>query len=86
MLIQLGGVVPSDKLGLGLTASNIANADTPGYAARDFNFARALRDSTGAANGPSTLTLTRSGGGYSLGSTSQRNLLYAVPSQTSLDW
>lgn len=28
-------------------ASNIANADTPGYAARDFNFSAALRDATG---------------------------------------
>ena len=29
-----------------LIASNIANADTPGYVARDFNFANALRDAT----------------------------------------
>jgi flagellar basal-body rod protein FlgB len=29
-------------------ASNIANADTPGYVARDFNFAEALRDATGS--------------------------------------
>lgn len=28
-------------------ASNIANADTPGYVARDFKFADALRDATG---------------------------------------
>lgn len=28
-------------------ASNIANADTPGYAARDFKFADAMRDATG---------------------------------------
>jgi flagellar basal-body rod protein FlgB len=30
-------------------ASNIANADTPGYAARDFQFGEALRDAAGAA-------------------------------------
>ncbi|MFN7726217.1 MAG: flagellar basal body rod protein FlgB [Rubrivivax sp.] len=30
-----------------LIASNIANADTPGYTARDFNFAQALRQATG---------------------------------------
>ncbi len=29
-----------------LVASNIANADTPGYQARDFDFAAALRDAT----------------------------------------
>ena len=72
-----------------LIASNIANADTPGYVARDFNFAQALRDATGVANSASTLTLTRSGGGSSLGSslssTIDRNLLYALPSQTNLD-
>ncbi|MCC6473517.1 MAG: flagellar basal body rod protein FlgB, partial [Burkholderiales bacterium] len=30
-----------------LIASNIANADTPGYRARDFDFAAALRAATG---------------------------------------
>ena len=32
-----------------LIASNIANADTPGYVARDMDFARALREATGDA-------------------------------------
>jgi len=32
-----------------LIASNIANADTPGYVARDMDFARALREATGQA-------------------------------------
>ena len=31
-----------------LIASNIANADTPGYAAREFDFGDALRNATGA--------------------------------------
>ena len=31
-------------------ASNIANADTPGYVARDFDFAAALKDATGGSN------------------------------------
>jgi flagellar basal-body rod protein FlgB len=30
-----------------LIASNIANADTPGYVARDLDFAQALRQATG---------------------------------------
>ena len=30
-----------------LIASNIANADTPGYVARDFNFAQALKQAQG---------------------------------------
>ncbi len=38
-----------------LLASNIANADTPGYKARDIDFAAALREATsGAASGMST--------------------------------
>ncbi|HNT37779.1 MAG TPA: flagellar basal body rod protein FlgB [Rubrivivax sp.] len=34
-----------------LIASNIANADTPGYVARDFDFAQALRQATGGTQG-----------------------------------
>jgi flagellar basal-body rod protein FlgB len=33
-----------------LIASNIANADTPGYKAVDFDFARALRESVGGSS------------------------------------
>ena len=32
-----------------LIASNIANADTPGYVAREMNFAQALREATGGS-------------------------------------
>lgn len=43
-------------------AGNIANADTPGYAARDFDFSTALKDATGggAAPGGPTVTTGRS--------------------------
>lgn len=37
-----------------IIASNIANADTPGYQARDFDFASALRQATGQATGSSS--------------------------------
>lgn len=43
-------------------ASNIANADTPGYVARDFNFADAMREATGASSG-----VTRMATGGSVG-------------------
>jgi flagellar basal-body rod protein FlgB len=62
-------------------ASNIANADTPGYQARDFDFASALRAATGQG-GP--------GQGIAqdvmapAGSVSPA-LRYALPSQTNLD-
>jgi flagellar basal-body rod protein FlgB len=62
-----------------LIASNIANADTPGYVARDFDFARALRDATSSQAAP---------GAAAGGSTAQRAnavLRYSAPSQTSLD-
>ena len=35
---------------LNTVASNIANADTPGYVARDFDFAAALKDASGGTN------------------------------------
>ena len=37
-----------------LLASNIANADTPGYIARDLDFASALKQATGASNSAAT--------------------------------
>ncbi len=74
-----------------LIASNIANADTPGYVARDFDFAQALREATtaappGAAN--SAQGLLRSSPGHLGGSAAagaEASLNYATPSQTSLD-
>jgi len=39
-------------------ASNIANADTPGYAARDLDFASALKNATGSATGGPGSSLT----------------------------
>jgi flagellar basal-body rod protein FlgB len=77
-----------------LIASNIANADTPGYKARDFDFASALRAATGVGSGAAQ------GGGAAIGSdigqgiagsvmdSSGRaapRLRYSVPNQTGLD-
>ena len=71
-----------------LIASNIANADTPGYVARDFNFAQALQQANG--NGRSGFKLAENAGlaadmpgsGSSAG---EPRLNYAAPSQTNLD-
>ena len=81
-----------------LISSNIANADTPGYVARDVNFAQALRDATGVSSGsgmPSVVMAATSpghigftSGGGSSGSTqgfTVSTLNYAMPSQTNLD-
>ncbi|CAM3630802.1 flagellar basal body rod protein FlgB [Paracidovorax anthurii] len=80
-------------------ASNIANADTPGYAARDFNFAEALRDATGQGGGASLSTaqsaIQRQQStsdprhiplpGATTGSGSGSTLGYTVQTQPSLD-
>jgi flagellar basal-body rod protein FlgB len=42
-------------------ASNIANADTPGYVGRDINFKEAMGAALGESNATSRLSLTRSG-------------------------
>ena len=66
-------------------AGNIANAETPGYQARDFDFASALRAASGqnrTGEGIARNVMDSSGGGA--GSV-QPALRYAVPSQTNLD-
>ena len=60
-----------------LIASNIANADTPGYVARDFDFSRALRDATSPGLGGL--------GGARTPSSGDLMLRYATASQNSLD-
>ncbi|HET8612659.1 MAG TPA: flagellar basal body rod protein FlgB [Sphingomonas sp.] len=57
---------------MAMLASNIANAATPGYKARDIDFAAALKDATsGQAGGVSQAV--------------SDNVLYRVPVQSSLD-
>lgn len=68
-----------------LIASNIANADTPGYVARDMNFAQALREATGMQP-MAALQATQPGHVTAAGGArAEPNLLYAAPSQTNLD-
>jgi flagellar basal-body rod protein FlgB len=61
-----------------LLASNIANADTPGYQGRDFDFAAALRDATRkqAAGAARSDDATRR---------LDAQLRWTLPAQTSLD-
>jgi flagellar basal-body rod protein FlgB len=72
-----------------IIAGNIANADTPGYVARDMDFASALREATGSQAAASTMTgATATARGHipiGIGSTSELGLKYAAPAQTSLD-
>ena len=69
-----------------LLASNIANADTPGYVARDMNFAQALQRATGALPAARTLASTQPGHiGQGAVAGAGPDLVYATPSQTNLD-
>lgn len=74
---------------MGVLSSNIANADTPGYKARDLSFHDALRAAAGPkAGGSGALALQRtdsrqlsSGGDAANGA----QMLYRIPDQPALD-
>ncbi len=65
-----------------ILASNLANADTPGYKARDFDIEKLLRDA-----GSDTLPLktTRSNHIREHTATGEGQMLYRIPQQASLD-
>jgi len=73
-------------------ASNIANADTPNFKARDFDFKAALAQATGLSTSAgvpaaNALAKTQQGhiaGGHDAGG-AHPTLLYRTPTQTALD-
>jgi flagellar basal-body rod protein FlgB len=69
---------------IGVLASNLANADTPGYKARDIDFSAVLSQTQGATELPLSATdgahITLSEGGEST-----PDLMYRNPYQASLD-
>lgn len=72
-----------------ILASNIANADTPGYLARDIDFASTLNDAinkTSSISGPLSLSLT-SGKHIKAQANnfSDAELLYRIPDQPAAD-
>lgn len=69
-----------------LLASNIANADTPGYVARDMNFAEALQQATGSLSAGRALAVSQPGHiGTAMAGGPGGALQYATASQNSLD-
>lgn len=73
-----------------ILATNIANADTPGYKARDFDFAAVLKRRMGMEQDDIALDTTRPGHigdntAAGSGAVSQDNLLYRIALQPSLD-
>lgn len=64
-------------------ANNLANADTPGFKARDMNFRAVLAGEVEAAN---NLSMQRTHNGHIAGKGSQdEQLLYRNPMQPSID-
>lgn len=95
MLDRLASALDFDRQALGLRArrqrvlaNNVANADTPNYKARDFDFSQALAAATGRADLDGGLAMTTTSSGH-LAAASARNsaaaLKYRVPDQPSLD-
>jgi flagellar basal-body rod protein FlgB len=72
-----------------LLASNIANADTTGYVARDFDFAKALKDASSGARPAGLLDGDNSRHLHTVSSvdgvTDRTKLAYSVQTQPSLD-
>ena len=69
-------------------ASNIANADTPNYRARDFDFARELSSAVQQGRAASGMQLTTTSAAHLRAKQEAapvRDLLYRVPDQPSLD-
>jgi flagellar basal-body rod protein FlgB len=69
-----------------ILAGNIANADTPNYKARDFDFSTALKEaSAGRSNGGLQLVTTAAGHLPGSADASTARLLYRTPPQSSVD-
>lgn len=69
-----------------LIASNIANADTPGFAAREFSFGDALRQASGDGAAPAGLAVTHAAHQLSAnGRAAGVAAGYEVSTQPSLD-
>jgi len=73
---------------LGVLASNMANADTPGYKARDIDFTAVLASANGADDGEAPLALATTAAAHIAGGTGASmpaELKYRNPYQASLD-
>lgn len=73
-----------------ILASNIANADTPNYKARDMNFSAALQQAMGGTTKPLpptqlALTSARHIPGTAINPPAMSNVLYRQPLQPALD-
>jgi len=67
-----------------IIASNIANADTPGYVARDINFKEALSQMTGASSAELSRVTLQASNSASPGTTNPRHMALSGLSQSEL--
>lgn len=71
-----------------ILASNVANADTPGYLARDIDFTSQLRQAISRNDSAQPLALTLTSGQHIAGrapASDEALLLYRIPDQPSAD-
>jgi len=71
-----------------ILGSNLTNADTPGYKARDIDFSKSLQNELLQRNHADTMPMAvTSKGHYQFNSSisNQPNLLYRVPNQPAMD-
>ncbi len=69
-----------------ILAGNIANADTPNYKARDFDFSIALKEAVAGRNGGSLALATTAGMHIQTGADAiSARLMYRTPGQMSAD-
>lgn len=68
-----------------LLASNIANADTPGYVARDLDFRRALLEATGGGAAAMPGSVSAPAAGRTEPGVTGDDLVYGLYSQDGLD-
>ena len=66
-------------------AANIANADTPGYQARDFDFAAALSQARGHASGLVPRPMAATANGHATSTVDAVKLQWRTPDQPSQD-
>jgi flagellar basal-body rod protein FlgB len=69
-------------------ASNIANADTPNYKARDINFKAALQSALNGSGAPGGVAMATTAPGHMAGKaglSGNAGLLYRTPAQGSVD-
>ena len=93
MVSRINNALDFQQAALGLRAhrqqvlaGNIANADTPNYKARDFDFSTALKEAVAGRSGGSLPLATTATGHLNGGAgTGPARLMYRTPAQASVD-